>query len=90
MKHTNDSLSYEIQLHTTDNAVKFVKAMNTLEGYYDLCIGSYSFDAKSLLGVLSLDPRRILTLHVVRGEEPLEKFHKVIEPFCVKSRLAMA
>lgn len=77
-----NQLTYNILLKTTDNAVKFVQTINTLEGYFDICMGSYFFDAKSILGVLSMDPGRTMELRVVRNDSLTEEeLGNALEPF---------
>lgn len=78
-----NELTYNILLKTTDKALEFVKTINSLEGYFDICMGSYFFDAKSILGVLSMDPRRTMTLRVVRNDHSLEELNSKLQPFCV-------
>lgn len=79
----NNTLLYQIQLNTTDNAVRFVNTINSLDGNFDLHMGSYCFDAKSMLGVLSIDPRRIMLLHVVSNIDNVDTVNAALEPFCV-------
>lgn len=75
-------LSYKILLKTTDNAVKFVQTINNLEGYFDICMGSYFFDAKSILGVLSMDPARTMELRIIRNDNLTEEeLDSALEPF---------
>lgn len=76
-----NQLKYNILLKTTDNAVKFVQTINALEGYFDICMGSYFFDAKSILGVLSMDPSRTMELRVVRNDLSEEELGNALEPF---------
>ena len=77
-----NQLTYNILLKTTDNSVKFVQTINTLEGYFDICMGSYFFDAKSILGVLSMDPGRTMELRVVRNDSLTEEeLGNALEPF---------
>ena len=83
MNSNHKTLLYQIQLNTTDNAVKFVNAVNSLDGNFDLHMGSYCVDAKSMLGVLSMDPRRIMLLHVVSNVDNVETVNTTLEPFCV-------
>ena len=46
MNSDKNTLTYHILLKTTDNAVKFVNTINTLDGYFDICMGSYFFECK--------------------------------------------
>jgi hypothetical protein len=83
MNTENNSLTYNIQLHTTENAINFVKTINSLDGYFDISMGSYLFDAKSILGVLSMDLRRVMTLHVIRDDNNIEELNLKLAPYCV-------
>ena len=38
MNSDKNTLTYHILLKTTDNAVKFVNTINTLDGYFDICM----------------------------------------------------
>ena len=82
MNSDKNTLTYHILLKTTDNAVKFVNTINTLDGYFDICMGSYFFDAKSMLGILSMDPRRVMTLRVVRNDHSTDELETLLRPFC--------
>ena len=77
-----NTLTYNILLKTTDNAVKFVNTINTIDGYFDICMGSYFFDEKSMLGILSMDPRRTMTLRVVRNDHSIDELDAKLKPFC--------
>lgn len=81
MNMDHNALTYDIQLNTTDNAVRFVNMINTLEGYFDICIGSYLIDAKSMLGVLSMDPRRIMKLHVIKHHDSIDVLNTKFQPY---------
>ncbi|MCH4031366.1 MAG: HPr family phosphocarrier protein [Lachnospiraceae bacterium] len=62
MMNEENVLTYTVTLHDAKQAVKFVEIVNGLTGHFDLRAGNYSFDAKSLLGVLSMDPGRTMML----------------------------
>ena len=76
-------LTYNILLRTPDNAIRFVNTMNSLDGYFDLCMGSRTFDAKSVLGVLSMDLRRPMVLRVIKNGHSLEELNDRLEPYCI-------
>ena len=46
--------SVKIYLENAAAAEAFVQTMRQFEGEYDLALGSYTVDAKSILGVMSL------------------------------------
>jgi recombinational DNA repair protein RecR len=83
MNANKSTLTYKILLKTTDNAVRFVNTINSIDGYFDICMGCNFFDAKSMLGVLSMDPRREMTLRVVRNDHSFEELNSKLQPFCV-------
>lgn len=85
MKSDKNSLTFKILLKDTDNALKFVQTVNTLDGYFDICMGNYFFDAKSVLGVLSMDPRRTMTLRVIHNDNNVDELNSKLEPFCVEA-----
>lgn len=55
-------INYTIQLKSLDDIYEFVKKCNQLDCDIDLICGRCTVDAKSLLGVISLDIRRSLRL----------------------------
>ncbi len=63
---------------TRDSAIQFVKDAENCPGDVDLCYDRVVIDAKSLLGVLSLDFRHELTVKYAYDE----KFSKKLEAYC--------
>lgn len=59
----------QIKFLTREKVREFNKLMQTLPGEYDLAVGRVDIDAKSALGVMSLDFSRVLTLTVYEDEE---------------------
>ena len=53
-----------ITLSTIDDVKDFVKKANTLTCEADLSLGKYTIDAKSIMGIFSLDLSRPLNLSV--------------------------
>lgn len=47
-----------IKFGSVDNATSFVKAIEDFESHFDLIYGQYVVDAKSLLGVMTMDIRQ--------------------------------
>ena len=73
---------YDIRLSTIEDVQKFVKAVTSCEYDVDLASGRYIVDAKSIMGIFSLDllqPIR-MTIHTDKDTA----FEKEIEPFLVK------
>ena len=59
----------QIKFLTREKVREFNKMMQTLPGEYDLAVGRVDIDAKSALGVMSLDFTRVLTLTISEDEE---------------------
>ena len=63
--------SVKIYLNNADEIWKFVNIIGKFSGEYDLAAGSYTVDAKSILGVCALGTKKTLELKLVdpKGEE---------------------
>ncbi|MCL2461763.1 MAG: HPr family phosphocarrier protein [Defluviitaleaceae bacterium] len=53
-----------ISLNTVDKVKGFVNAISSLDGDFDLSSGRYVVDAKSIMGIFSLDLSKVLRLTV--------------------------
>ena len=58
-----------ISLPTVEDAHSFVVQISSLDGQFDLLSGRYVIDAKSLMGILSLDLTKPLKLRVEKDTE---------------------
>ena len=47
--------SYMLDLNSIDRVKGFVKAIEVFDGYFDLATGRYVIDAKSIMGIFSMD-----------------------------------
>ena len=56
--------SFNIKLGTVEEIREFVNEIGKIEGDFDLISGRYTIDAKSIVGILSLDLGNILQLKV--------------------------
>ena len=61
--------SVYIKLPTVDDVQSFVSQISTLEGDFDLMSDGYVLDARSLMGILSLDLSKPLKLIVEKDTE---------------------
>lgn len=62
---------YEICLNTIGKVKDFVNLVNRFDNDFDLLAGRYVINAKSIMGIFSLDLEQPLTLQV-HGETPPE------------------
>jgi phosphotransferase system HPr-like phosphotransfer protein len=60
--------SIKIKLETIEKVKAFVNTITRMEGDFDLSHSRYVVDAKSIMGVISLDLSKELTLSAVNGE----------------------
>ena len=61
--------SFFVELPTVEAVQKFVERISPLEGNFDLLSDGYVLDAKSLMGILSLDLTKPLKLVVENDTE---------------------
>ena len=47
--------SYMLDLNSIERVKGFVNAIESFEGYFDLASGRYVIDAKSIMGIFSMD-----------------------------------
>ncbi len=79
--------SYEIFLKTIIDVKNFVNAINDFEFDVDLVSGRYVVDAKSIMGIFSLDLSRPITLRVFAddmSEQESARFEAAIGDFLFK------
>ena len=72
----------EVCLDTIDKVTSFVNKINRFDTDFDLISGRYVIDAKSIMGILSLDRNKPLTLSIHDNDQN-EEILSVLEPFIV-------
>ena len=70
--------SFDILLGSVDKVKSFVNDMNKIEGDVFLCVGKYVIDAKSIMGIFSLELSKPLRLEI---ESWKEEYVAVIERY---------
>lgn len=70
--------SFDILLESVDKVKEFVSDMSTIEGDVLLCVGKYVIDAKSIMGIFSLELSKPLRLEI---EDWKEEYMAVIERY---------
>lgn len=71
---------FKIMLPTVAEAKKFVAAASRCEFDIDVFYNRVIIDAKSILGVLSLDLSKILTVQLNGEDKEFEKYLKKLAP----------
>ena len=70
----------QIKLDSIDKVKDFVKTITLFDNDFDMRSGRYTIDAKSILGIFSLDLSKPIDLDIY-GEEPLDEVLEAIQPF---------
>lgn len=74
--------SVMISLDTIEKVKSFVNAVNRLDGDFDLISERYVIDAKSIMGIFSLDLSKPLTLKI-HGDGDLDAYINELKAFIV-------
>jgi phosphotransferase system HPr-like phosphotransfer protein len=62
----------------------FVKAIEVFDGYFDLATGRYVIDAKSIMGIFSMDLSKPVEFRVLETHEKLSAIEAAIAPYIAK------
>lgn len=73
----------EISLNSIDKVKSFVNAVTRYDYDFDLVSGRYVIDAKSIMGIFSLDLSRSITLNI-HADEDIDELMEVLAPYIVK------
>ena len=74
--------SLPIQLNTVEKVKAFVNTISTLDGEFDLGSDRYVVDAKSIMGIFSLDLSKPLRLDI-HDDSTYEDVSKKLEEFVI-------
>ncbi len=69
-----------IELDTIEKVKKFVSLISVFEGDFDILAGRYIIDAKSILGIFSVDLSKPLTLRIEQ-EDDWETVKETLQEF---------
>lgn len=77
--------TFNISINTIDKVKRFVNLTNRCEADVDIISGRLLVDAKSIMGIFSMDLTRPMTLHVHESNiEKLEEYKKLFEEFIIE------
>lgn len=80
--------SYWLNLDSVDKVKGFVSALERMDGYFDLASGRYVIDAKSIMGIFSMDLTRNVEFRILETDHQLAEIEKAIEPYRVETAAA--
>lgn len=73
-----------VKLGTIDNVKEFNNAATSQSFDIDIVSGRYVIDAKSIMGIFSIDLTKVLEVNIHAGKEEAEDFLKAIDKMIVK------
>ena len=77
--------TFNISINTIDKVKRFVNLTNRCEADVDIISGRLLVDAKSIMGIFSMDLTRPMTLIVHESNiEKLEEYKKLFEEFIIE------
>ena len=72
-----------ISLNSIDKVKSFVNDITKFDNDFDLVSGRYVIDAKSIMGIFSLDLSKPINLNI-QDTEDMYEILKVLEPYIIK------
>ena len=79
----NHMKTVSISLNSIDKVKSFVNDLTKFDDDFDLVSGRYVIDAKSIMGIFSLDLSRPINLNI-HATENLDKILEVLDPYIIK------
>ena len=73
----------QISLNSIDKVKSFVTEISKFDNDFDLVSGRYVIDAKSIMGIFSLDLSKPIDL-AIHTEENLDEIMEVLKPYLVE------
>ena len=77
-------LAVKISLNSIDKVKSFVNDISSFSAEFDLVSGRYVIDAKSIMGIFSLDISKPIELHIHTENEEEEEIMATIKPYLVE------
>lgn len=77
--------SYILDLNSIEKVKGFVKAIEGFEGYFDLASGRYVIDAKSIMGIFSMDLSKKVEFRILETNQRISEVEAAIAPYIVQS-----
>ena len=72
----------KISLNSIDKVKSFVNDITKFDSDFDLVSGRYVIDAKSIMGIFSLDLSKSIDLNI-HNEESVDKILSILKPYIV-------
>ena len=72
----------QISLNSIENVKSFVNVITQFDNDFDLVSGRYVIDAKSIMGIFSLDLSKPISLNI-HSDDEVDKVLEVLQPYLV-------
>ena len=76
-------VTVKISLNSIDKVKSFVNDLTKFDSDFDLVSGRYVIDAKSIMGIFSLDLSKPIDLSI-HADEELESILNVLKPYLIE------
>lgn len=76
--------SYWLDLNSIERVKGFVTAIEPFDGYFDLVTGRYVIDAKSIMGIFSMDLSKDVEFRILETNDRLQEVEAAIAPYLAK------
>ena len=74
----------EISLNSIDKVKSFVNEITKYDYDFDLVSGRYVIDAKSIMGIFSLDLSKSIDLNIHADDSEIDKILETLKPYIVE------
>ena len=74
----------KISLNSIDKVKSFVNEITKYDYDFDLVSGRYVIDAKSIMGIFSLDLSKSIDLNIHADDSEIDKILETLKPYIVK------
>ena len=74
----------QISLNSIDKVKSFVNAITQYEYDFDLISGRYVIDAKSIMGIFSLDSSKPINLNIHAEGSMLDTILTIVQPYVIE------
>ncbi|HHU74848.1 MAG TPA: HPr family phosphocarrier protein [Clostridiales bacterium] len=75
--------SVKISLNSIDKVKAFVNDVTKFDTDFDLVSGRYVIDAKSIMGIFSLDLSKVIDLNI-HGDDNIDEILETLKPYIVE------
>ena len=76
--------SYILDLNSIERVKGFVTAIEGYEGYFDIVSGRYVVDAKSIMGIFSMDLSKNVEFRIHETNDKISEVESAIAPYLAR------